>query len=517
MAIFQTEFLSQSSWFPIDGGTLFSPFVPSLLLLLFTTGFLKFNRRRSHWNSPPSTPKLPIIGNLHQLSRVPHRSLHSLSNKYGPIMLLKLGQVPTLVISSSEIVEEIAKNHDIGFSNRPSITAARIMLYGCSTMGFAPYGEYSRTIKKICVSEILNQKKVQSFRFVREEEVTSLINKLRHECSNGRSVNLSQTLLETSFNITSTCIIGKKAKEDRNFGDLSKRLVKLLTAFSFGDLFPRLGWLDVLTGLIGRLKENSNELDAFLESVIEMQIKSLENNMVGEDHNQKDIVQSLLHLVQTDQNTRLTRDNIKAILLDMFVAGSETSSTAMEWVMAELLRNPRVMKKAQEEIRRAVNVKQVVDEDDISRMEYLKCIVKEALRLHPPGPLMVPRETCARIKLKDYGILPETRVLINVWAIQRDPKIWENPEDFIPERFENNTIDYRGLSFELIPFGFGRRGCPGISFGVAIVEFVIANLLYWFDWNLPDNAGCESLDMTETFHIVASKKLPLHAVPKVYC
>ncbi|KAK8677041.1 hypothetical protein V6N13_142597 [Hibiscus sabdariffa] len=210
MAIFQTEFLSQSSWFPIDGGTLFSPFVPSLLLLLFTTGFLKFNRRRSHWNSPPSTPKLPIIGNLHQLSRVPHRSLHSLSNK---------------------------------------------------------------------------------------------------------SVNLSQTLLETSFNITSTCIIGKKAKEDRNFGDLSKRLVKLLTAFSFGDLFPRLGWLDVLTGLIGRLKENSNELDAFLESVIEMQIKSLENNMVGEDHNQKDIVQSLLHLVQTDQNTRLTRDNIKAILL----------------------------------------------------------------------------------------------------------------------------------------------------------------------------------------------------------
>ncbi|KAK8521189.1 hypothetical protein V6N12_005100 [Hibiscus sabdariffa] len=515
MAIFQPEFLSQSSWFPIDGGILFSPLVLSLLLLLFTNCFLKFKRRRSHWNSPPSPPKLPIIGNLHQLSRLPHRSLHSLSKKYGPLMLLNLGQVPTLVISSSEIVEEIAKKHDITFANRPSITAGKIMFYGNLSLGFAPYGEYWRTVKKICVSELLSQKKVQSFRFVREEEITSLINKLRHECSNGSSVNLSQMLLETSFNITCTCIIGKKAKEDGNFADLSTRIMKLLTAFSFGNFFPYLGWLDVLTGLIGRSKAASNELDAFLESVIEMQIKSSENNMVDDDHNPKDIVQSLLHLIQTDQYTRLTRNSIKAILLDMFVGGIESSTTTVEWIMAELLKNPRVMKKVQEEVRRAVNVKEVVDEDDINRMEYLKCIVKETLRLHPPGPLMGPRETSAGIKLGDYDILPKTTVLVNVWAIQRDPNVWENPEDFIPERFENSTVDYRGLDFQLIPFGFGRRGCPGMSFGVAAVEFVMANLLYWFDWELPDHAGCESLDMTETFHMAASRKVPLHAVPKV--
>ncbi|KAE8699935.1 Cytochrome P450 71A1 [Hibiscus syriacus] len=150
-------------------------------------------------------------------------------------------------------------------------------------------------------------------------------------------------------------------------------------------------------------------------------------------------------------------------------------------------------------------------------MEYLKCIVKETPRLHPAAPLLVPRETSAGIELKGYDILPKTRVLINAWAIQRDPIVWENPEEFIPERFENNAIDFRGSNFEFISFGVGRRRCPGISFGVCVLESVIANLLYWFDWRLADDADRQSMDMTETFFIAASKKLPLHLVPSAYC
>ncbi|GMJ04919.1 cytochrome P450, family 71, subfamily B, polypeptide 13 [Hibiscus trionum] len=510
MAIFPWEFLTQSSWFPLNEGLLYGPLVLSLLILLFIHGFLRF-KPSSHRNSPPSPPKLPIIGNLHQLGRLPYRSLSSLSDKYGPLMLLKLGQAPTLVISSAEIVEEIVKNHDIDFSDRASMTAAKIMLYGGSDFGFSPYGEYWRRARKICVSELLSQKRVQSFRFIREEEVASLINKLRHESCSGRSVNLSQLLLETSYGIASRCIIGKKAKEDGNLEELAKRFLRSFAGFSFGDLFPRLGWLDVLTGHIGRMKAAFNEIDAFLDSVIDS-----ENNMLDDDHSKKHIVQILLHLHHNDHDSKLTMNNVKAILLDMLLAGIESSATTAEWVMAELMKNPRVMKRVQEEVRRVVNGKGKVEEDDICKMEYLKCIIKETLRLHPVVPLLMPRETSARIKLQGYDIMPKTRVLINAWAIQRDPKVWENPEDFVPERFVDNTIDFRGSNFEFIPFGAGRRGCPGISFGVAVLESVIANLLYWFDWKLPDDVDCESLDMTETLCLSASRKMPLHVVPNAY-
>ncbi|XVF54572.1 hypothetical protein PTKIN_Ptkin05aG0191900 [Pterospermum kingtungense] len=197
-------------------------------------------------------------------------------------------------------------------------------------------------------------------------------------------------------------------------------------------------------------------MDAFLDSVIEGQ-KALANDM--DDHNHKDFVQILLHLIQKDDDmpdTRLTQDNLKAILLDMFVAAVDSAAITMEWAMAELLKNPGIMKKAQEDVRRVVGEKEKVHEDDINHMEYLKSIVKETLRLHPPGPLMTPNEISARIRLREYDILPKIRVLVNVWAIQRDPRLWDKPEVFLPERFENNPIDFRGQDFEFNPFGVGR-------------------------------------------------------------
>ncbi|XP_028755501.1 cytochrome P450 71A1-like [Neltuma alba] len=153
-------------------------------------------------------------------------------------------------------------------------------------------------------------------------------------------------------------------------------------------------------------------------------------------------------------------------------------------------------------------------------MSYLKCVVKESMRLHPPGPLLFPRQTSSTVKLVGYDIPPKTSVIINAWAIQRDPSQWEKPEEFIPERFENNEVDFKGQDFGLIPFGFGRRICPGILFSVAAIEYTLVNLLYWFDWKLPahnnNDDGKDDIDISEADGLLSPMKLSLHLQPIPY-
>ena len=197
----------------------------------------------------------------------------------------------------------------------------------------------------------------------------------------------------------------------------------------------------------------------------------------------------------------------------MFLGGTDTTATTIEWMMAELLKHPNIMKKVQEEVRNVVGKKSKVDVDDINKMDYLKCVIKETFRLHPAVPLLLPRETSANIKLGGYDVPSDVTVFINVWAIQRDPNWWEKPEEFIPERFENSSVDFKGQDFQFIPFGFGRRGCPGLLFGVASVEYVIANLLYLFDWKLPAGEIGENLDISELYGLTVNKKVPLHVLP----
>ena len=200
----------------------------------------------------------------------------------------------------------------------------------------------------------------------------------------------------------------------------------------------------------------------------------------------------------------------------MFVGGTDTSSTGMEWLMAELVKNPRVMKKVQEEVRKVVGKKSKIDLEDINQMSYFKCVIKENLRLHPPAALSIPRETSKSVEMGGYHIPAKAQVFVNAWAIQRDPSLWDRPEEFMPERFENSSVDFKGQDFEFIPFGIGRRGCPGMAFGVASTEYVIVNLLYWFDWKLPGGALAKDLDMTEAFGIAVSKKVPFHLLPTPY-
>jgi hypothetical protein len=224
------------------------PFSPLLLLVFFIPFLYVLKRITSDKpNLPPSPPKLPIIGNLHQLRTLPHRSLQALSNKYGPLMFLYLGNAQTLVVSSADMARKITKTNDITFSNRPKTTAANILLYGCKDVAFSPYGDYWRQIRKISVIELLSLKSVQSFQYVREQEVGVLINKIRDSCLKGAPVNLSEMLITTSNNIISRCIIGQKFEGENGksrFGELSRRVMVLFVTFCFGDFFPSLGCMD---------------------------------------------------------------------------------------------------------------------------------------------------------------------------------------------------------------------------------------------------------------------------------
>lgn len=199
----------------------------------------------------------------------------------------------------------------------------------------------------------------------------------------------------------------------------------------------------------------------------------------------------------------------------MFLAGAETSSATIIWVLAELMKNPSIMAKAQHEVREVFKGKKVIDDIDLEKLKYLKLVIKETLRLHPPFPLLLPRECREETRIGKYTIPIKTKVVVNAWAIGRDPKYWHDSESFIPERFENSSIDFRGNHFEFIPFGAGRRMCPGLLFGLVNVQHPLAQLIYHFDWKTPYEANSENFDMTETYGITARRKhdLSLIATP----
>ncbi|XP_026429032.1 cytochrome P450 71A1-like [Papaver somniferum] len=504
-------------WFQVQKQSpLFLPILVSIIISLFVFRWFAGGDRRK---LPPSPPKLPIIGNFHQLGTLPHRNLRDLSNKYGPLMILNLGSASTLVVSSPEMAKEVTKTHDIVFANRPPTKGAKKLLYNCTDIGFAPYGEYWREVRKVCVTKLLSAKRVQFFDVARKEEIGSLIEKVKVLSSQpGTVVDLTELLLNLANNLISRVAFGKSYEEKdgtNRLGHLTRDVLTLLGAFSIRDLYPALGWIDGLSGLTRKMNKTHKEMDAFLDQVIEDHL----NNKLGSSSDGHETIIDTLLRVQKDKTLSITlvRDNIKAIVMDLFIAGTDTISIVVEWAMVQLLMHPEMMKRAQEEVRRVVGNKSRVHEDDTHHMHYVKCVVKETLRLHPPVPLLVPRESSEDTNINGFHIPAKTRVFVNSWAIQRDPKSWESPEEFIPERFINNPVDYKGSNFEYLPFGSGRRGCPGIQFGLVASELLLANLLFWFDWEVPlDGSGKQILDMDEHFGLVVYKKNPTLIIPSLH-
>ncbi|KAG5514973.1 hypothetical protein RHGRI_036122 [Rhododendron griersonianum] len=461
---------------------------PTTLILLLLSSIISiwFSIRifKKPLNLPPGPPQLPIIGNLHQLGNLPHRSLHELSKRYGPVMHLRLGQVPTLVVSSPEMAKQVLKTHDLVCCSRPPSRGPKRLSYNFLDVAFGPYNDYWREMRKLCVMELFNVKTVQSFGHVREEQVGQLIESLSK--SSGEPVELSERIYSLTNNVLCRIAFGK-SYEGRQFasGKFQATIdegMAMLSSFWGSDFFPNVGWIvDVLSGLHSRLEKLFHDFDGFFERVIEEHVDPTRKMSENED-----IIDIFLGLAQ-DQTASfcLTRDHIKAILMDIFIGGIVTSSLTMVWAMTELARNPRVMQKVQTEIRSHVGKNSKVDETQVENLKYFKMVVKETFRLHPPATLLIPHESTQHFQICGYNVYPKTRILVNAWAIGRDPEVWKNPGEFYPERFEGSEIDFRGQNFELLPFGAGRRICPGLTMGATAVEFTLANLLHCFNWELP--------------------------------
>ncbi|KAL1568308.1 unspecific monooxygenase [Salvia divinorum] len=485
------------------------------IALLTTPLFLIFLRRwrrrhapTSQRNPPPSPQKLPLVGNLHQIGSFPHKALHSFSRRYGPLMLLHFGRVPVLVASSAEAAREIMKTQDLTFSNRPRLSIPGRLLYNYKDVAFAPYGEYWRRTRSICVLQLLSSKRVESYRRLREEETSLMVEKITRLGSSSAVVNLSDALMSLTNDIICRVALGKKHGGGRNFSELLAEFEELIGESPLWEYISWLNWTRRFDSLDRRIERVTKAFDEFLEIVIQEHRDREEREDI--DDGGFDFVDILLQFQRDNRNSSPVEDDaIKALILNMFVAGTDTSATTIEWTMVELIRNPRTMKTLQNEVIKVAGSKGKIEEEDIEKMPYLKAVIKESLRLHLPVPLLIPRESTQDTKVLGYDVASGTRVLINAWAIARDPCLWENPEEFYPERFLDTSIDYRGLNFELIPFGAGRRGCPGITFAVAIVELAIAKLVHTFDFGLPDGSREKGLDMNETSGLTIRKKNPL--------
>ncbi|KAF8011361.1 hypothetical protein BT93_J1841 [Corymbia citriodora subsp. variegata] len=477
--------------------------VPLLLVFLIDTK----KKARASRNLPPGPWRVPIIGNLHQFGSLPHRSLTRLSKQYGQIMLLQIGSVPTLVISSEDVAREVFKAHDCAFSGRPVSYAAKKLTYNCSDVSFGAYGDSWRELRKLVILELLSSKRVQLFESVRMEEAKLMLDTIT---SSPGPVNIGELTLLLANNIVCRVTFGKKWQAEgggvkSKFHETLHEIQSILGGFCVADLFPQIAWYNRLNGFKAKVEKNFRELDKLYDEVIE---EHQDPKRPKPDH--EDLVDVLLRL-QRDPNQviALTGEQIKGVLTDMFNAGTDTSSATILWTMTELIRNPSMMRKAQEEVREAAKGKLQVEESDLLGLTYLRSVIKEALRLHPPLPLLVPRATIEDCKIRGYEIARGTTVFINVTAISTDPKSWENPEEFRPERFLNSSIDFKGQNYEFLPFGSGRRGCPGINFGVVIVELALANLLHRFDWKLPEGMSVEDIDMEEVYGLTTHKRTPL--------
>ncbi|CAH8257208.1 unnamed protein product [Arabidopsis lyrata] len=475
----------------------------TILILILTLTYL-IKKLKPKPNLPPSPPfSLPIIGHLRLLKPPLHRVFLTISKSLNnsPIFSLRLGNKLVFVVSSNSIVEECFTKNDVVLANRPKSIASKHISYNYSSMVSAPYSEHWRNLRRIGAVEIFSNHRLNSFSSIRRDEARRLIVRLSQNSSlEFTKVEMNSMLSNLAFNniirmVTGKCYYGDGAEDDAEAKRVRQLIAEAMSCFGAGHAADHLPVLRWITGFERRVKEISGRLDEFFHGLVDEKraAKEKENTMI--DH--------LLSL-QESQPEYYTDHTIKGTMLSLILAGTNTSAVTLEWALASLLNHPEVLKKARDEIDNKIGLDGLLEESDVPNLPYLQNIVSEMLRLYPAGPLSVPHVASEDCKVGGYDMPRGTMLLVNVWAIHRDPKLWDDPTSFKPERFEKE-----GETHKLLAFGLGRRACPGSGLAQRLVSLSLGSLIQCFEW---ERIGEEEVDMTEGGGLTMPRTRPLVAI-----
>ncbi|PKA52347.1 Flavonoid 3'-monooxygenase [Apostasia shenzhenica] len=478
---------------------------------------------------PPGPPRWPIVGNLFQLGRLPHRDLAGLCSAYGPLVYLRLGAVDAITTDDPEVIREILLGHDDAFASRPRTVAAARLAYGSGDVALAPMGPHWKRMRRICMEHLLTTRRLEAFAAHRAEEAQHLLQEVWARATAQETVDLRQVLEAFSMNNVTRMLLGKQyfgsatagRQEAMEFMAITHELFHLLGMIYLGDYLPAWRWIDP-SGCERRMKEVEKKVDKFHQKIIDehrerkkKKMKEMEEE--EDDGEEMDFVDVLLSLPGEDGKEHLDDKEIKALVQDMIAAATDTSAVTNEWAMTELLRHPHVLRKAQAELDAVVGRRRLVRESDLPRLAYLRCVVRETFRLHPAGPFLIPHESLRPARLMGFSLPAGTRVFINTHALGRNHHLWgaAGVEDFRPERHEKGAgrveISH-GDDFVILPFGAGRRRCPGAPLGVVMVLLALATLLQGFDWSPADGRRPEEIEVEEIYGMTMPRATPLRAV-----
>ncbi|KAJ4777020.1 Cytochrome P450 family protein [Rhynchospora pubera] len=482
-----------------------------LTTFLIYTALLLLRRRRTP-PLPPGPTGLPLVGSLPFLDPSLHTYFTDLSKKYGPIFSLQLGSKLAVVISSSSLAHAVLREHDNTFANRDVTETGRLFSYGGNDILWSPNGPTWRMLRRICVHEMLSPQSLDAVSSIRQQETRSTMHHIH--ASSGNQVDIGAEMFLNVMNVVTNTMWGATLEGDEeresvgmDFKEVVANITDLLGRPNVSDFFPALARFD-LQGIQSKMAVLMDRVDSIFERIIER--RSCDEGK----RTKKDLLEFMLRMEREggDSKTPFTMSHVKALLIDMFTGATDTTSTAVEWAMAELLNKPDILKKLQDELDQIVGKDKLVEESHLSQLHFLSLVIKETLRLHPPVPLLVPHCPSSPCTIGGYLIPEGTRVFINVWAIQRDPSKWTDPLEFKPERYLQQGLqrDFGGKDFDYFPFGSGRRICVGIAMAERMVGYFLATIVHSFDWKLPEG---KDVDFSEKFGIVMKKAIPLVATP----
>ncbi|XP_057799347.1 ferruginol synthase-like [Salvia miltiorrhiza] len=483
------------------------------LSLVGLTGYLFF-RSGARRRLPPGPRPLPVVGNFLQLGKKPYETLSQLAKTHGPLMSIHLGSLYTVIVSSPEMAKELLQHHGQVFSGRTTAQVMHARDLNKLSMAFTPTGKEWRDKRKICKERVFSDRSLEGSEALRREKLQQLLDHVRRHCDRGDVVDLHDALLVTNLNLMLTTLFSTRSPDfesavTREFKEIVEVIAVAVAVPNMADYFPILKPFDP-QGIKRKAELYFGKLFEKFEGFLNQRLESRRNNPAAP--RAQDLLETLVEITEgNDYN--LTIQEIPYLLFDLFVGGSETNTTTIEWIMTELLFHPDKLRKLKEELNTVVGKNEEIRESDIPRLPYLQAVIKETLRYHPPGPLLLPRRSEADQEVNGYMIPKGAQILFNVWAMGRDPSIWRNPESFEPERFlEEKKVDFRGQHFELIPFGAGRRICPGMPLATRILQMTTAVLVHNFEWKLEKEKD-DADHKGEVLGVALRRALPLRAIP----